>query len=288
MLKVPNYDVVVPTVPTVRLETKKRTTTDADRNELVHEFVADSDTIVELPWNPVSTHWVEVYVDGIRLINPLTGSQKSGQIFESYNVVGRIVKFNQPLTGQIKIICDTAATHHWRSLVIGAQNVQAFYETKQLYDFRIKEWPIYGGQAVGTNYRVNYKPGPDFLTNSYVIISGCEPKKFNGNFLVKNSTEGTVFFDSSTSTRVTMTKKGVISGFGNLKVNSMTGISLYSEPVVLTQPYHGYVRLTTDRKSMAYIPDKNYVGNDTFSWTLITQHGQIGDPKCCIVKVNVI
>ena len=64
------------------------------------------------------------------------------------------------------------------------------------------------------------------------------------------------------------------------------GIGLYSEPVIITQPYHGYARLTADRKGIAYIPNLNYTGNDAFSWALINQHGQIGEPRCVNISVR--
>ena len=287
MIKVPNYNVVVPTVPDVRLDTNRRLTADGDRNALEFDYVADSVTLLQLPWQPTSPHWVEIYVGGIRLVNPRTTSFVTGQQYEVYNVIGDIVKFTQPVTGNLKFICDTAGSHHYSSLIIGAQNVQAYYETKTLYDFIVKEWPVEGGQAVGTQYRVNYKPGPDFLDQSYVIIKGCIPTKFNGNFQVVRSTPNTVYFTSNITPRINMIVNGTITGLGNVTVNSMEGIGLYSEPVILHQPYHGYVRLSTDRRSMAYVPDRNYVGNDTFSWSLINQHGQIGEPKCCVIRVRL-
>jgi hypothetical protein len=61
--------------------------------------------------------------------------------------------------------------------------------------------------------------------------------------------------------------------------------SLFCEPILLSQPQYGYVRLTADRKSIAYVPNYLYVGRDTFLWTLMTQHGQLGQAKCARVKV---
>jgi hypothetical protein len=279
--------VVVPTVPTVRLETRRRTSNDADRNELIFNYTANSTTILRLPWEPTSPHWVEIYVDGIRLVNPRTTDFLTGRQYEVFNIVGDVIKFNSPITGELKIICDTSGSHHWRSLIIDARNVQAYYETKNIYNLVVQDWPIDGGQAIGTNYRINYKPGPEFQSNSYVIVNGCLPSKFNGNFKVNSSDKEFVYFDGPATTRANIYRRGTIRGFGNLTINTTEGIGLYSEPIVLTQPYHGYVRLSTDRKSMAYVPDKNYVGNDTFSWSLINQHGQIGEPKCCVIKVNL-
>jgi hypothetical protein len=82
-----------------------------------------------------------------------------------------------------------------------------------------------------------------------------------------------------------MTRPGTITGFGNATVKELQGISLYAEPVIITQPQHGYARLTGDRQGIAYVPDVGYKGNDTFSWALINQHGQIGAPKCAQIRI---
>lgn len=62
-------------------------------------------------------------------------------------------------------------------------------------------------------------------------------------------------------------------------------ISLRSEPVLLTQPRHGYVRLSGDRKFLVYVPDPGFTGKDTYSWTLMTQDGQLGAAKCAMITV---
>jgi hypothetical protein len=63
-------------------------------------------------------------------------------------------------------------------------------------------------------------------------------------------------------------------------------VSLRCEPVLLTQPFNGYVRLTADRKNLVYVPQIGFAGTDTFGWSLITQNGQIGPAKCA--KITVI
>ena len=61
--------------------------------------------------------------------------------------------------------------------------------------------------------------------------------------------------------------------------------SLFCEPIIMSQPENGYVRLTADRKSIAYVPNWKFVGTDTFLWTLMTQHGQMGQAKCAKITV---
>ena len=72
----------------------------------------------------------------------------------------------------------------------------------------------------------------------------------------------------------------------NSFLNVRVGVGKYSEPIVISQPQHGYVRITSDRKKFAYVPFPDYEGLDSFTYTLMTQTGQIGPPKC--VYINVI
>ena len=60
----------------------------------------------------------------------------------------------------------------------------------------------------------------------------------------------------------------------------------YCEPVILTQPSYGYARLTTDRQSIAYVPNRLFKGTDSFTYTLISQNGQPGPARCIFVAVS--
>ena len=60
----------------------------------------------------------------------------------------------------------------------------------------------------------------------------------------------------------------------------------YAEPLVMSQPCYGYVRLTLDRKSLIYVPRPGFRGWDVFGYTLITTHGQIGVPMAFTVQVG--
>lgn len=286
MIKIPNYNVVVPVTPDLRLYTKPRYEYDAERNALTHTVQVTESVAVELPWLPTAQDWVEVYVDGVRLINPRVKNITGGSLFEVYNVTDKVITFEKPITGSLTILCDTQATQHWRSLLINASNVQGFYVYKNVYNFEVANWPVINGNYNGLTYNVYYEPGPDFQSNSYVIIRNCTPTSFNGNFRVINSTPGSVTFRGKIAGRGTMLKPGTIDGFGNATIKELQGISLYTEPVIITQPQHGYARLTGDRQSIAYVPSVGYKGNDTFSWAMINQHGQISSPKCVQIKIS--
>lgn len=75
------------------------------------------------------------------------------------------------------------------------------------------------------------------------------------------------------------------AGEYNYMARRRVGDSLYTEPVVLVQPLWGYARLTSDRRGLLYVPYKGFQGTDAFTYTLITQHGQIGQPRTITVDV---
>lgn len=290
MIKIPNYNVVVPTTPDLNLTGKKRTDPNGDRGELTYSFTADSVTYVELPWQPTASEWIEVYINGVRLINPRITSDLGGSLFEVYNNIGNnTLRFSTPISGEVTILCDTKATHWQGSVIVDPKNVQTEYIYKELYDFVFTEWPVTGGTGRGFTYRVNYEVGPKFEPNTYVLVEGCSPSFFNGNYKVLNSSYGSVTYRGNVvvAPGTRMNSLGTVSGIGNGVVKtSNIGVALYSEPIILTQPYNGYARLTTDRKSIAYTPNLNYVGNDTFSWSMINQRGQIGTPKCVYINIS--
>lgn len=64
------------------------------------------------------------------------------------------------------------------------------------------------------------------------------------------------------------------------------GVSLFFEPVVMSEPLNGYARLSFDRKELIYQPKLGFVGQDSFSYTLINNQGQFGKPKCVYITVS--
>lgn len=60
----------------------------------------------------------------------------------------------------------------------------------------------------------------------------------------------------------------------------------FCEPMILTLPLNGYVRVSNDHKSLIYVPKNAFSGYDTFSYTVITDRGQIANPKCVYVRVG--
>lgn len=73
--------------------------------------------------------------------------------------------------------------------------------------------------------------------------------------------------------------------FENSQLKLRIGDALYAEPLVLCEPCYGYVRVSKNRKELVYVPRKNFKGYDVFTYTLITQHGQMGPPAGYTIKV---
>lgn len=297
MIVVPNYTVIVPVTPDLNLKTKPRSDLDGERGELSYSVTVPNPlagiTQLTLPWDPTAPEWVEVFIDGFRLINPrirsknLPAVNSGGTLYELYNVVGRTIHFANPVSGTIKIICDTKGTPWWGGLVIDPKNIQTLVATKIMSNITATGWDVIGGHRRGFTTMVSYTPGPKFDANTYVTVAGCAPAGFNGNIKVIDSTYGSITFRANTAGMDSMTQTGNITGFSS-EFTTYTAISngLYSEPIVLTEPAHGYARLSADRQSIVYVPSYKYTGMDTFSWTLITQHGQVGEPKCVYIRVK--
>lgn len=58
------------------------------------------------------------------------------------------------------------------------------------------------------------------------------------------------------------------------------------EPVVVSEPRNGYVRLTDDRKSLVFVPDLDFEGYDSFSYVIMSERGQVSSPKCVYITVG--
>lgn len=71
----------------------------------------------------------------------------------------------------------------------------------------------------------------------------------------------------------------------NKTAQTMLG-GTFCSPIILTLPVHGDVCLTDDRLSIVYLPNQGYEGFDAFSYTVITDRGQVADPKCVNIKVG--
>ena len=70
MLLVPNHHVIVPRTEDMAFRMpNKITKLGAQRNALEHEVFLNNASVVNLPFNPRSVYWAEVYINGIRVVN---------------------------------------------------------------------------------------------------------------------------------------------------------------------------------------------------------------------------
>jgi len=100
-----------------------------------------------------------------------------------------------------------------------------------------------------------------------------------GNIVVKNDSG-----PLATPNVVSATNTNAL-GLYNTQLRLNVGDSHYSEAMVLSQPHHGYARITDNRRNIAYVPFPDYSGPDSFTYTLLTQTGQAGPPKSMYINV---
>lgn len=163
------------------------------------------------------------------------------------------IKFSRPLTGVVTVVCDTVPTPSRYGTKINKDNVQSMqYFTQQ---FNPARW-AQGGNIAAT---VTEKPIPSGPVSS--LPPSLTPRAYRETA----DTNALKLYNSQLRLRV--------------------GDSHYSEPMVLAQPQNGYVRISSDRKSMVYVPFPDFVGEDAFTYTLLTQHGQSGQAKSVYVEV---
>lgn len=377
MIKVGQYPVVVPDIYIDKIYADPRTDPSGDRNELRHSVFINNNTIVNLPWDPTAPEWVEIYHEGVRIINSRvhtadgrTYSQMAGTIYEDFNITGNVIEFSDRITGNLEIVCDTQAAHWWGSAIINCENVQRKANATFLANINlpVEDWPIISGAQRGFDVTIKYKPGPIFnldeqkpeiqatipisfnaiidadqrsstntelvystsiqddyvadgingifqltrypSSNNLIVYVGgvfvdqTEYTVANANVLIANTyvdvTEVTFANIPTANANVqinyvpsgasyqfeVMREPGTINGIATDFLSMRIESALYAEPIVISEPVHGYARLTTDRRKIAYVPNAGFEGIDYFKWSMVTQHGQVGDPICIEVVVQ--
>lgn len=229
MLILPNHHLIVPRTEEISVKIADVVNDPLlKRRCQVQRFVLNNTSQIQLDFIPLSDQWLELYLDGHRIINPRYANHDHvGIQYEEYFLSGYdSIRFARPLTGNLKVICDTLA----------------------------------------------YAP-PEHLINQQAA-----------GIIVKfeNIQSYDVFEKHFTPSRYPMPELGLQHSVIRVRV----GDAHYAEPLVLTQPCYGYVRLTRDRKSLIYVPRPGFRGWDVFGYTLITTHGQIGVPQGFTVQVG--
>ena len=72
----------------------------------------------------------------------------------------------------------------------------------------------------------------------------------------------------------------------NTQLYQRVGDAHYAGPILVSPPEHGTVCISANRKSFTYTPHAGYVGWDSFTYTMLTQHGQAGMPRSIFIEVT--
>lgn len=236
MIRIPAHHVIVPrTYELSYFIPKKNTNPALTRNADVQTTTLFNQSILPLSFKPLVHKWVEIYLNGNRIINSkYPTANTSGIPNEEYNFLpdGTVV-FSQPIFGDVTVISDREieplAEKIKEGLIIDIENVQSwnYYQQK----FNPARW-----------------------------ASGNTSNKFSGN---------------------------VVNPYKliNTEIFYRVGDPIYAEPVIIKQPLNGYARLTKNRENILYVPNKDFIGDDVFSYTIMTVHGQIGIPECVHIRV---
>ena len=201
MVIVKNRRVVIPFIDNIEVIMPVENTSSFNRGAYYTNFNF-GETVpayIDVPFNQFATEAVEIYVNGLRIINPRIRSIVGATEYEEFNVV----------------------------------------ENRIMLHFTKK-------------HAVNY--------NSFEIIIERNP------------------YPEQT---------GILIDIDNVQGSkSLSGISLFHEPIVMTRPRHGYARLDFYRKNLIYVPELNFNGTDNFSYCLINNHGQRSSSKCIFIQVG--
>lgn len=125
MLLVPNRDVVIPFGGDIRLQRDVNLLADS-RFENRAVFACNNTTTINLSFTPVIADWVEIFVDGFRVLNPRVAGKQGGWLYERYNVEGRTITFTEPISGSVTVVCDTRPVPQRNASIIEVDNVQGF------------------------------------------------------------------------------------------------------------------------------------------------------------------
>jgi hypothetical protein len=234
VLIVPNHHVIVPRAQDYVIMTANVITSPlAARQHDQYDVSVSNATRINLPFVPVCAAWVEIYLDGLRILNPRYPTRQTmGIPNEVYTIQSNTVIFNTAITGNVRVIAD-----------------------------RISQ------------------PLPEMTSNTKIrghVISFDNHQSYDRYRQRFNSARW-----ASGKANVNVNTVNVI----NTTLTQRVGDALWTEPVVLRQPEHGYARITSDRRSILFVADQYYSGLDHFTYTLMTQHGQCSPPACITVNI---
>lgn len=110
MLIMPNHHVIVPRTDD-RTYVLNTIITDerCRRNAHVQHFSVSNVGNIQLDFTPLSDQWLEIYIDGYRLVNPRYGTYETPYArYETYNMAANnTVRFGNVISGNVTVVCDT-------------------------------------------------------------------------------------------------------------------------------------------------------------------------------------
>lgn len=176
MIEIPTFDVITPFAQDLRLVCPINAGS-YNRGDLSYSITGSGVTQIILPWTPVSSAWVEVYVDDNRLLNPRLNSQLGAGAFENFNVTGNRIDFAIPHSGTIKVVCDSTPNIDSGGLIIPIKNIQGAHSVRASLYFEpvILTQPKFGYARLSTDREsMVYVPQTGFIgydAFSYCIIN---------------------------------------------------------------------------------------------------------------------
>lgn len=192
-------------------------------------------------------------VNGTRMINARYNKLDFAAAPDTFKIThdNRLI-FTRPLSGVITVVSDNTYLMPRNSVQVDFTNLQSIEYYRQRFN--------------PARYAAGYDFAADLNTTFGVAATGNNaPKQANS---------------------VTMTTQVLASAnVYNSGLNKRVGASHFAEPVVISQPQHGYAKISNDRTSIVYVPFPDYAGLDSFSYTLLSQHGQAGMTKGIYVEV---
>jgi hypothetical protein len=226
-----------------------------------YEYIDGNNTVVSMkPTRSYDIVKESPYVNGTRIVNHRYFASKVETQPDFYSfIANNEINFRQPMHGIITVVSDTIASRPQGSVSLRLENIHSLdYYRKR---FTPARWAP-GANVYSTSSSIFGQP-----PGSPGTVSGSMAPR------VANSAVGTnqiLEYDS----------------IYNAGLNFRVGDSHYAEPVILAQPLKGYARISLDRKTIDYIPFEGSYGFDSFSYTLISQHGQEGLPKNVYVRLT--
>jgi Concanavalin A-like lectin/glucanases superfamily/GDSL-like Lipase/Acylhydrolase family/Interleukin-like EMT inducer len=193
-------------------------------------------------------------INGTRLLNAKYNKLDFAAAPDTFKIThdNRLV-FTRPISGVVTVVADNTYLFPRNSVQIDFTNIQSLDYYRQRFN--------------PARYAAGYDFAADPTTTFGVAATGnSAPRQANS---------------------VVMTTEVLASAnVYNAGVYKRVGDSHFAEPMVISQPQHGYARISPDRTSIVYVPFPDYAGLDSFSYTLLSQHGQAGMTKGIYVEVG--